>query len=72
MSKRRVMKNAHYGRHPMETYAKKHPACLQGALGFLSFDGFCCGERGVPAPEINGRPGLGFSWKVSCERAPTA
>eukprot|EP00959_Pyramimonas_sp_CCMP1952_P457296 9474686-Pyramimonas_sp.AAC.1 len=22
------------------THAKKHPACLKGALGFLGFDGF--------------------------------
>eukprot|EP00959_Pyramimonas_sp_CCMP1952_P203314 4251578-Pyramimonas_sp.AAC.1 len=52
-------------RPPPTRHAKKHPACLQGALGFWGVEGLA-GERGVPAPKNKRRPGisgLGLSWK---------
>eukprot|EP00959_Pyramimonas_sp_CCMP1952_P419799 8793182-Pyramimonas_sp.AAC.1 len=34
--------------HTVEARAKKHPACLQGALGFWGFDGFALGSPTFP------------------------
>eukprot|EP00959_Pyramimonas_sp_CCMP1952_P452146 9466074-Pyramimonas_sp.AAC.1 len=36
------------GRDTVETHAKRHPACLQGALGFFGVDGFAV--EGVTLP----------------------
>eukprot|EP00959_Pyramimonas_sp_CCMP1952_P081780 1708185-Pyramimonas_sp.AAC.2 len=49
--------------HTVEVYAKKHVACLQGALGFLGCRRYCCEKRDTLTPKANGRPGvsgLGF------------
>eukprot|EP00959_Pyramimonas_sp_CCMP1952_P334343 7002070-Pyramimonas_sp.AAC.1 len=43
--------------YTLEAHAKKRPVFLRGALGFLGFRWFCCGERGAPTPEVDGRPG---------------
>eukprot|EP00959_Pyramimonas_sp_CCMP1952_P094752 1982002-Pyramimonas_sp.AAC.1 len=45
-------------------HAKKHPACLQSALGFLDFDGFAV-ER-VTSPRQKSRDALGSQGWVSC------
>ena len=55
-------------------HAKKHPASLQGTLGFLGFDGFTQGNVEVPRSKIDRPPGgsgLGFLRRVSCGRDPT-
>eukprot|EP00959_Pyramimonas_sp_CCMP1952_P267710 5597217-Pyramimonas_sp.AAC.1 len=49
------------------------PCVPPGCRGFLRTRWFCGGDRDVLTPRINGRPGasvLGFSWEVSCGRAP--
>eukprot|EP00959_Pyramimonas_sp_CCMP1952_P038322 801655-Pyramimonas_sp.AAC.1 len=62
------------GTDTVETHAKKHPACLQVALGILGFDGFAAESMGFPHRKINGRHGVsgfGFLRKVSCGLAST-
>eukprot|EP00959_Pyramimonas_sp_CCMP1952_P039899 834261-Pyramimonas_sp.AAC.2 len=44
-------------------HAKKHPACLQGALGFLGFEGFALENVMFPyqrSMDVRASPGLGF------------
>eukprot|EP00959_Pyramimonas_sp_CCMP1952_P426202 8926914-Pyramimonas_sp.AAC.1 len=47
-------------------HAKKHPACLQGALGFLDVDGSAM--ENVPFPYHKSMDVLGSQGWVSCGR----
>eukprot|EP00959_Pyramimonas_sp_CCMP1952_P443602 9286818-Pyramimonas_sp.AAC.1 len=44
--------------HAVEAQAKRHPACLQGALGFLGVHGSAVETAMVSRQKINGRPGV--------------
>eukprot|EP00959_Pyramimonas_sp_CCMP1952_P277680 5804382-Pyramimonas_sp.AAC.1 len=48
----------------MEAHAKKHPACLQRALGFLGFGGFAM--ESVTFPHQTSMDVLGSHAWVSC------